>query len=120
MIVCATRRICVRVHDMLRDIHPEWYAENDDEGVMKVIMTGTASDTEWIEHIRNSTRRGHLGDRFRDPESDFKIAIVCDMWLTGFDAPALSTMYIDKPMKGHGLMQALARVNRAFKDKTGA
>ena len=119
MIVCATRRICVRVHDMLKEHHPEWYSERDDEGVMKVIMTGTASDTDWMEHIRNSSRRGHLGDRFRDPESDFKIAIVCDMWLTGFDAPALSTMYIDKPMKGHGLMQALARVNRAFKDKTG-
>lgn len=118
MIVCATRRICVRVHDMLKEHHPEWYSERDDEGVMKVIMTGTASD-DWQEHIRNSTRRGQLGDRFRDPESEFKIAIVCDMWLTGFDAPSLSTMYIDKPMKGHGLMQALARVNRAFKGKTG-
>ena len=81
-------------------------------------MTGTASD-DWQEHIRNSSRRGELGDRFRDSDSDFKIAIVCDMWLTGFDAPSLSTMYIDKPMKGHGLMQALARVNRAFKDKEG-
>ena len=118
MIVCATRRICVRLHDMLKEIHPEWYSERDDEGVMKVIMTGSASDN-WQEHIRNSTRRGQLGDRFRDPDNDFRIAIVCDMWLTGFDAPSLATMYIDKPMKGHGLMQALARVNRAFKDKTG-
>jgi type I restriction enzyme, R subunit len=118
MIVCATRRICVRLHDMLKEIHPEWYSERDDEGVMKVIMTGSASDN-WQEHIRNSTRRGQLGDRFRDPDNDFRIAIVCDMWLTGFNAPSLATMYIDKPMKGHGLMQALARVNRAFKDKTG-
>lgn len=118
MIVCATRRICVRIHDMLKELRPDWYSENDMEGKMKVIMTGTASD-EWQEHIRNSKRRGELGDRFRDSESDFKIAIVCDMWLTGFDAPSLSTMYIDKPMKGHGLMQALARVNRAFKDKKG-
>lgn len=118
MIVCATRRICVRLHDMLKEIHPEWYDERDNEGVMKVIMTGSASDN-WQEHIRNSTRRGQLGDRFRDPDDDFRIAIVCDMWLTGFDAPSLTTMYIDKPMKGHGLMQALARVNRAFKDKTG-
>ena len=119
MIVCATRRICVDLHDMLKAMHPEWYHEDDDKGTMKVIMTGSASDTEWMEHIRNSKRRAILGDRFRDTESDFKIAIVCDMWLTGFDAPSLSTMYIDKPMKGHGLMQALARVNRAFKDKTG-
>jgi type I restriction enzyme R subunit len=118
MIVCATRRICVRIHDMLKELRPDWYSEKDTEGTMKVIMTGTASD-DWQEHIRNSNRRGELGDRFRDSDSDFKIAIVCDMWLTGFDAPSLSTMYIDKPMKGHGLMQALARVNRAFKDKEG-
>lgn len=118
MIVCATRRICVRIHDLLKELRPDWYSEKDTEGTMKVIMTGTASD-DWQEHIRNSNRRGELGDRFRDSDSDFKIAIVCDMWLTGFDAPSLSTMYIDKPMKGHGLMQALARVNRAFKDKKG-
>ena len=118
MIVCATRRICVRIHDMLKELRPDWYSEKDTEGTMKVIMTGSASD-DWQEHIRNSSRRGELGDRFRDSDSDFKIAIVCDMWLTGFDAPSLSTMYIDKPMKGHGLMQALARVNRAFKDKEG-
>ncbi len=120
MIVCATRRICVDVHDLLKERHPDWYSERDDEGVMKVIMTGSASDAdEWGEHIRSGSRRMELGNRFKDPESDFKIAIVCDMWLTGFDAPSLSTMYIDKPLKGHGLMQALARVNRAFKDKTG-
>ena len=120
MIVCATRRICVDVHDLLKERHPDWYSERDDEGVMKVIMTGSASDAdEWGEHIRSGSRRMELGNRFKDPGSDFKIAIVCDMWLTGFDAPSLSTMYIDKPLKGHGLMQALARVNRAFKDKTG-
>ena len=120
MIVCATRRICVRLHDMICEQRPQWYAERDDEGEMKVIMTGSAADSaEWGEHIRNSTRRSQLANRFRDPESDFRVAIVCDMWLTGFDAPSLSTMYIDKPMKGHGLMQALARVNRAFKDKSG-
>ena len=120
MIVCATRRICVDIHDMLKQRHPEWYSENDSEGVMKVIMTGSAADSDvWGEHIRSGRRRMDLGNRFKDSKSDFKIAIVCDMWLTGFDAPSLSTMYIDKPMKGHGLMQALARVNRAFKDKTG-
>ena len=120
MVVCATRRICVRLHDMIQERRSEWYAERDDEGEMKVIMTGSAADSaEWGEHIRNSTRRSQLAERFRDPESDFRVAIVCDMWLTGFDAPSLSTMYIDKPMKGHGLMQALARVNRAFKDKSG-
>ena len=79
MIVCATRRICVRVHDLLCEAHPEWYSELDEEGVVKVIMTGTASD-DWQEHIRNSTRRGQLGDRFRDPSSDFRIAIVCDIF----------------------------------------
>ena len=120
MIVCATRRICVRLHDMIREERPDWYSERDDEGEMKVIMTGSAADSDgWGEHIRNATRRSQLANRFRDPESDFRVAIVCDMWLTGFDAPSLSTMYIDKPMKGHGLMQALARVNRAFKDKSG-
>ena len=120
MIVCATRKICVDLHDLLKELHPEWYSERDDEGVMKVIMTGTAADSDaWGEHIRSGARRMDLGNRFKDPESDFRIAIVCDMWLTGFDAPSLSTMYIDKPLKGHGLMQALARVNRAFKDKTG-
>lgn len=120
MIVCATRRICVKLHDMIREERPDWYSEKDNEGQIKVIMTGSASDSNsWGEHIRNATRRGQLANLFRDPESGFRVAIVCDMWLTGFDAPSLSTMYIDKPMKGHGLMQALARVNRAFKDKSG-
>ena len=122
MIVCATRRTCVRIHDLIAEVRPQWFSEDveDDTGGVKVIMTGTASDPAELQiHVRNSSRRKALGEKFRNPDSEFKVAIVCDMWLTGFDAPSLSTMYIDKPMKGHALMQALARVNRAFKDKDG-
>ncbi len=88
--------------------------------MLKVVMTGSASDPlDWQQHIRNKARREELAKRFRDPEDPFKIVIVRDMWLTGFDAPSLHTMYVDKPMRGHGLMQAIARVNRVFKDKPG-
>ena len=87
---------------------------------LKVVMTGSASDPlDWQGHIRNKPRREALAQRFRDPDDPFKIVIVRDMWLTGFDAPSLHTMYVDKPMRGHGLMQAIARVNRVFKDKPG-
>ena len=87
---------------------------------LKVVMTGSAADgPEWQEHIRNKQRRHDLGERMKDPSDPMKIAIVRDMWLTGFDAPSLHTMYLDKPMKGHTLMQAIARVNRVFKDKEG-
>jgi len=118
MIVCMSRRICVELHDEIKKLRPEWYHKDDDKGFMKVIMTGSASDgPEWQEHIRNKRRRKKLGDIFKDPNSEFKLAIVRDMWITGFDVPSLHTLYIDKPMKGHGLMQAIARVNRVYKDK---
>lgn len=92
----------------------------DDKGLLKVVMTGSASDPlDWQPHIRNKPRREDLASRFRDPQDPFKIVIVRDMWLTGFDAPSLHTMYVDKPMRSHGLMQAIARVNRVFKDKPG-
>ena len=87
------------------------------QGFIKVIMTGKTSETSWQEHIRNKKKRHELGDDFKEPDSPIKIVIVRDMWLTGFDVPCLHTMYVDKPMRGHGLMQAIARVNRVFKDK---
>ena len=120
MIVCMSRRICVDLHNEIVKLKPEWYSKEDDKGIIKVIMTGSASDPQgWQEHVRTKPRRRELAERFKDPEDPFKIAIVRDMWLTGFDAPSLHTMYFDKPMRGHGLMQAIARVNRVFKDKPG-
>ena len=120
MIVCMSRRICVELYREIIKLRPNWHDENDEKGVMKVIMTGSASDpTDWQMHIRNKARREELAKRFRDPADTFKIAIVRDMWLTGFDAPSLHTMYVDKPMRGHGLMQAIARVNRVFREKPG-
>src|SRR5262249_49494786 len=97
-----------------------WHNDKDDEGVMKIVMTGSATDPlDWQPHIRNKPKREALAKRFKDPKDEFKIVIVRDMWLTGFDAPSLHTMYLDKPMRSHGLMQAIARVNRVFKDKPG-
>jgi type I restriction enzyme R subunit len=120
MVVCMSRRICVELYNAIVALRPSWYSEDDLEGVMKIVMTGSASDPlEWQGHIRNKARREDLADRFKDAEDPFKVVIVRDMWLTGFDAPSLHTMYIDKPMRGHGLMQAIARVNRVFKDKPG-
>ncbi|MGD0996618.1 MAG: type I restriction endonuclease subunit R [Candidatus Bathyarchaeia archaeon] len=120
MIVCMSRRICVDLHNEIIKLKPEWYNKDDDKGTLKVVMTGSADDgPEWQEHIRNKQRRHDLGERMKDPSDPMKIAIVRDMWLTGFDAPSLHTMYLDKPMKGYTLMQAIARVNRVFKDKEG-
>ncbi len=120
MIVCMSRRICVDLYREIAALRPAWHGETDDAGSMKVIMTGSASDPmEWQEHIRNKKRREDMALRFRNPKDSFQIVIVRDMWLTGFDAPSLHTMYVDKPMRGHGLMQAIARVNRVFKDKPG-
>ena len=120
MIVCMSRRICVELYKELARLRPDWHHEDDDKGTMKVVMTGSASDPpEWQMHIRNKTRRETLANRFRDSDDPFQIAIVRDMWLTGFDAPSLHTMYLDKPMRGHGLMQTIARVNRVFRDKPG-
>lgn len=120
MIVTMSRRIAVDLYQAIVALKPEWAGENDKEGIVKVVMTGSASDPlEWQPHIRTKERRRELADCFKDPTSSVKLAIVCDMWLTGFDAPSLHTMYLDKPLKGHNLMQAIARINRVYKDKPG-
>ena len=128
MIVCMSRRICVDLYDALIKLRPEWASAKDDdpekekdtECLVKVIMTGSADDgPAWQPHIRNKEKRRKLANRFKDSKDPFRIVIVRDMWLTGFDAPCLHTMYADKPMQGHGLMQAIARVNRVFRDKPG-
>jgi type I restriction enzyme, R subunit len=120
MVVCMSRRIAVQLYREIGALRPGWLGDGDDAGAMKVIMTGSASDPlEWQKHIRTKGRREALAKRFREANDPFRIVIVRDMWLTGFDAPSLHTMYVDKPMRGHGLMQAIARVNRVFKDKPG-
>ena len=120
MVVCMSRRICVDLYNELVHLRPEWHDDDDTRGNIKVVMTGSASDPpEWQQHVRNKPRREALANRFRDSDDPFRIVLVRDMWLTGFDAPSLHTMYLDKPMRGHGLMQAIARVNRVFKDKPG-
>ncbi len=118
MVVCMSRRICVRLYDEIIKLRPDWHSADDTAGAIKIVMTGAASDPpEWQSHIGNKTRRDLLAKRARDPHDPLKVVIVRDMWLTGFDAPCMHTMYIDKPMQGHGLMQAIARVNRVFRDK---
>ena len=120
MVVCMSRRICVELYRELVNLLPGWEHAGDDKGKIKVVMTGSASDPQdWQQHIRNKARRETLAKRFRDSDDELQIVLVRDMWLTGFDAPSLHTMYLDKPMRGHGLMQAIARVNRVFKNKPG-
>ncbi len=138
MIVCMSRRICVDLYEALIALRPDWASARDDDDlaelpaealagaekgndcVVKVVMTGSADDgPEWQPHIRNKDKRRKLANRFKDVKDPFRIVIVRDMWLTGFDAPCLHTMYADKPMQGHGLMQAIARVNRVFRNKPG-
>ena len=120
MVVCMSRRICINLYRELVRLRPDWHDEDDDKGRVKVVMTGAASDPpDWQPHIRNKPRREALASRFRDAGDPLQVALVRDMWLTGFDAPSLHTMYVDKPMRGHGLMQAIARVNRVFRDKPG-
>jgi len=120
MVVCMSRRICVDLYNAIVHLRPDWHDDDDNQGIIKIVMTGSASDpAKWQPHIRNKVRREELAKRFKDPADPFKMVIVRDMWLTGFDAPCLHTMYVDKPMRGHGLMQAIARVNRVFKDKPG-
>ena len=120
MVVCMSRRICVDLYDQIKKIRPHWHSDDDTEGTMKVVMTGSSSDPlNFQSHVRNKAKRKAMGERLKDPKDPLKIAIVRDMWLTGFDAPSLHTLYIDKPMKGHNLMQAIARVNRVYKDKDG-
>ena len=128
MVVCMSRRICVDLYKALIKLRPDWASTPNDDAesekgkscVVKVVMTGSADDgPDWQPHIRNKDRRRKLATRFKDAKDPFRIVIVRDMWLTGFDAPCLHTMYADKPMQGHGLMQAIARVNRVFRDKPG-
>lgn len=120
MVVCMSRRICVDLYEQIRRHRPAWHSEPDEDGALKVVMTGSASDpADWQQHIRSKSRREALARRFKDPDDPFGVVIVRDMWLTGFDAPSLHTMYVDKPMRGHNLMQAIARVNRVFRDKPG-
>ena len=120
MIVCMSRRICVDLYDAIVRLRPAWHSDDDDAGAIKIVMTGAASDAlAWQAHIgkRPKVRRELIAKRVKDPTDTLKLVIVRDMWLTGFDAPCMHTMYVDKPMKGHGLMQAIARVNRVFRDK---
>ncbi len=128
MVVCMSRRICVDLYQAILTLRPAWAGAADDNQeteaqqacVMKIVMTGSADDgPDWQPHIRNKPKRRALATRFKDAKDPFRIVIVRDMWLTGFDAPCLHTMYADKPMSGHGLMQAIARVNRVFRDKPG-
>ncbi len=128
MVVCMSRRICVDLYNELIHLRPDWASAAGDDietekkqsTVVKIVMTGSADDgVDWQPHIRNKPRRKDLAKRFKDTKDPFRIVIVRDMWLTGFDAPCLHTMYADKPMRGHGLMQAIARVNRVFRDKPG-
>lgn len=120
MIVVMSRRIAIDLYKAIIQIRPGWHNESDDQGQVKVVMTGSASDPlDWQQHIRNKPRRARLAERMKRADSDLRLVIVCDMWLTGFDVPSLHTMYLDKPMKGHNLMQAIARINRVYKDKPG-
>ncbi|HGY2266949.1 type I restriction endonuclease subunit R [Morganella morganii] len=118
MVVCMSRRICVKLYDEIVKLRPDWHSTDDNAGAVKIVMTGAASDPQaWQQHIGNKARRDLLAKRARDPKDQLKLVIVRDMWLTGFDAPCMHTMYVDKQMQGHGLMQAIARVNRVFRDK---
>lgn len=120
MVVCMSRRICVELYKAIVALRPAWHSDDDKLGSIKIVMTGNATDPlDWQPHVRTKARREELAKRFKDPADPFKIVLVRDMWLTGFDVPPLHTMYIDKPMQGHGLMQAIARVNRVYKDKPG-
>ncbi len=120
MIVCMSRRICARLYERIVALRPQWHDDEDERGAIKVVITGSAADDLLLQpHIRNKPRRRTIEKRFKDPADPLKLVIVRDMWLTGFDVPPLHTMYVDKPMKGHSLVQAIARVNRVFKTKAG-
>jgi type I restriction enzyme R subunit len=120
MFVSMSRRIAVELYDEIIKLRPQWHSDDIKKGFIKVVMTGSASDpANYQKHIHTKEERDLLADRMKDPKDELKLVIVRDMWLTGFDAPSMHTMYIDKPMQGHGLMQAIARVNRVYKDKPG-
>ncbi|MBK1670019.1 DEAD/DEAH box helicase [Rhodovibrio sodomensis] len=118
LVVCMSRRICVALYNEIVKLRPDWHSDSDDGGAIKVVMTGAASDpSDFQPHVRNKAGRDYIANRMKDPSDPLKMVLVRDMWLTGFDVPCLHTMYVDKPMKGHGLMQAIARVNRVFRNK---
>ncbi len=120
MIVTMCRRIAADLYKAIIAIRPEWHSDELSKGVIKVVMTSASSDgPEIARHHTSKDQRRILAERMKDPDNELKIVIVRDMWLTGFDAPSMHTLYIDKPMKGHNLMQAIARVNRVYKDKPG-
>ncbi len=120
MVVCMSRRICADLYDEIIKIRPDWHSDDVYQGKIKVVMTGSAADNERLQqHVGGKQRRDTLAKRMKDNSDELKIVLVRDMWLTGFDVPSMHTMYIDKPMKGHNLMQAIARVNRVFKEKSG-
>ncbi len=120
MVVAMSRDICVHLYNAIIALRPEWHDEDPEKGVIKVVMTGSASDKPLLRpHIYSKQTKKRLEKRFKDPDDPMRLVIVRDMWLTGFDAPCVHTMYVDKPMKGHNLMQAIARVNRVFRDKQG-
>ncbi len=120
MIVTMSRHIAADLYDKIVALRPDWHSESDDEGAIKVIITGSASDEQKLQqHIRSKDRIKKIEQRIKDPASNLKLVIVCDMWLTGFDVPSMHTMYLDKPLKGHNLMQAIARVNRVYPGKEG-
>src|SRR5699024_9683714 len=120
MLVVMSRRIAIDLYEEIIHLRPDWHSNDDDKGVIKIVMTGASSDPEhWQKYIGNKKRRDHLARRMKDNDDELKLVIVRDMWLTGFDVPSLHTMYVDKPMRGHNLMQAIARVNRVFRDKPG-
>ena len=119
MMVVSSRQICVDLYNQIIALHPEWHSDNINEGAIKIVMTGSASDaSEMQKHVYSKQEKQTLERRFKDPNDPLKVVIVRDMWLTGFDAPCCNTMYLDKPMKGHNLMQAIARVNRVFRNKS--
>lgn len=120
MVVTMSRDIAARLYEAIRRLRPEWHDSDDDRGAMKVVVTGAGDDPEPLRsHVRSKAERKRLAERFKDPADDFRLVIVCDMWLTGFDCPPAHTMYLDKPLAGHNLMQAIARVNRVYGDKPG-
>ena len=120
MIVGMSRDICVHLYNEIKKLKPEWHSDDPEKGQIKIVMTGSASDKALLRpHIYDGKTKKRLEKRFKDPSDELQIVIVRDMWLTGFDAPCVHTLYVDKPMKGHNLMQAIARVNRVFKDKQG-
>jgi len=120
MVVTMSRDIAARLYEAIRVLRPDWHDPDDEKGSMKVVVTGTADDPEQLgSHVRTKAARKRLAERFKSPDDELRLVIVCDMWLTGFDCPPAHTMYLDKPLAGHNLMQAIARVNRVYGEKPG-